>query len=303
MTAKSCSSPARTRKRRATFRRRSRCWTAIGFQPEESSRTACPSHALYQPVGVCALITPWNYPVSLLSRKLGPALAAGRTAIVKLTNVTPLSPTAFCRELVESGLPTGVVAVSNGRGSTVGEALMRHPLLAKIAMTGSTATGRRLMALAGPAFKIISLELGGHCPAIVCADADPDLAAKVIAYKEFRNMGQSCSSVNCGFAHRSAHDAPVEKVAALVSKLTIGNGLVDPKVDLGPMTTARGLATVREHIADAIQKGARLVCGGRPPDGQVFSRGHYFLPTVHTHAMREMRVMYLNLKHVKTLVG
>jgi succinate-semialdehyde dehydrogenase/glutarate-semialdehyde dehydrogenase len=250
------------------------------------------SSVTYQPVGVCALITPWNYPVSLLSWKLGPAITTGCTVVVKPTSVTPMSPLAFCRELVAGGLPAGVVNVVTGSGAIVGDALITHPKVAKVAMTGSTATGKRIMASAAPLLKKISLELGGQCPAVVCADADLDNAAKIIAYKGFRNCGQSCSSINRVYAHRSIHDGLVARLRAIAEKMTMGDGLSDGAVDLGPMATADGVDTARRHVADAVAKGAVLVCGGRRPEGAAFARGHFYLPTIligATHAMQVMR--------------
>ncbi|MBM3847620.1 MAG: NAD-dependent succinate-semialdehyde dehydrogenase [Verrucomicrobia bacterium] len=249
------------------------------------------SHVTYSPVGVCGLITPWNYPVSLLSWKLGPALATGCTVVVKPTPVTPLSPLAFCASLVAGGIPQGVVNCITGSGVMLGEALVSHPLVAKIAMTGSTAVGRKILTTAAPFLKKVSLELGGHCPAIVCADADLDLAAKMIAYKGFRNCGQSCSSVNRVYAHDNIHDALVEKLRAIAEKMTMGDGLTDPKVDLGPMTTAEGLATAQAHVTDALALGATLCCGGRKPEGEAFARGNYYLPTILTGCTPKMRVM------------
>ncbi len=249
------------------------------------------SWVAYQPVGVCALITPWNYPVSLLSWKLGPCLAAGCAAVVKPTEVTPMSPLAFCRALVEGGLPAGLVNVLSGPGSPVGEELIRHPLVKKVAMTGSTATGKRLLALCAPFLKKISLELGGNCPAIVCPDADLDAAAKVIAYKAFRNMGQSCSAVARVYAHRTVREPLVARLRTLAEKLTIGDGVSDGAVDLGPLTTRRGLETVRAHVADARERGATLVCGGRAPEGEAFARGFFYLPTILTDATPAMRVV------------
>ena len=249
------------------------------------------SWVVYQAVGVCGVITPWNYPVALLSWKLGPALATGCTVVVKPTTVTPLSPLAFCHALTEGGLPPGAVNVVTGPGATLGEALVRHRRITKVAMTGSTATGKRLMELVGPHLKKISLELGGHCPAIVCADADVDLAAKVIAYKGFRNMGQSCSAVNRVYAHSSIHDALVRRLEAIAGRMTIGDGIADPNVDLGPMATADGLATVREHVRDALESGAHLVCGGKPPEGPAFALGHYYTPTILTEVTPRMKVM------------
>lgn len=245
----------------------------------------------YQPVGVCGLIAPWNYPVSLLSWKLGPTLAAGCTAIVKPSPVTPMSSTAFCATLIEGGLPAGVVNVINGPGGELGEALVRHPDVAKIAMTGSTATGKKILATAATQLKKVTLELGGQCPAIVCADVDLDLAAKVIAYKGFRNMGQACSAVNRVYVHRSVHDALAAKLKAAAEKLTIGDGVSDPKVDLGPMTTLEVLSRVRDHVADAVKKGAVLVTGGKSPAGEAFANGNFYLPTVLGQVARSSLVL------------
>lgn len=249
------------------------------------------STVIYQPVGVCGLITPWNYPVSLLSWKLGPALATGCTVVVKPTTVTPMSPTAFCQALVEGGIPAGVINVVNGPGGSLGEALVRHPGVAKVAMTGSTAVGKQILQAAAPYLKKVSLELGGHCPAIVFADADVDLAAKVIAYKGFRNCGQSCSSVNRVYAHESVHDVLVEKLRVMAERMTVGDGISDPKVDLGPMATKSGPETCREHVADALKHGAVLVTGGDRPPGEAYARGNYYLPTILTGCTHEMRVM------------
>ncbi|WP_404423375.1 aldehyde dehydrogenase family protein [Nibricoccus sp. IMCC34717] len=260
------------------------------INPTES--TAYRSWVTYQPVGVCGLITPWNYPVSLLSWKLGPALATGCAVIVKPTSVTPLSPHAFCRALIEGGLPSGLVNVVTGSGSLLGDALVKHPGVAKIAMTGSSDTGKRILSAAGPYLKKVSLELGGQCPAIVCADADLDNAAKVVSYKGFRNGGQSCSSVNRVYVHASVAEAFVEKLRAFAEKHSIGDPVANPTVDLGPMATRGGVETAEAHVRDAVAKGARLVCGGQAPTGEVYSKGHYYLPTViagATHAMEVMR--------------
>lgn len=245
----------------------------------------------YQPVGVCGLITPWNYPVSLLSWKLGPALAAGCTAVVKPTSVTPLSPLAFCAALTAGGLPPGVVNVLTGSGLSLGEALVRHPQIAKIAMTGSTQTGKRILSLAAPFLKKVSLELGGQCPAVVCADADLELTARTIAYKAFRNCGQSCSSINRVYAQADIFDRLVPLLKAAAEKMTLGDGLSYPQVDLGPMTTPEGVQTVQEHVADALALGAQLVTGGSPPEGAAYAHGHYFRPTVLINCTARMKVM------------
>ena len=248
------------------------------------------SWVTYQPLGVCGLITPWNYPVSLLSWKLGPALATGCTVVVKPTEVTPLSPWAFCQALTEGGIPAGVINVITG-GAQVGAVLIEHPDVAKIAMTGSTETGKKIMQAVAGQLKKVSLELGGHCPAIVCADADLDLAAEIIAYKGFRNMGQSCSSVNRVYAHQSIHEELLEKICAKARKFSIGDGISEPNCDLGPMTTAATLQKVELHVADALAKGAILHEGGKRPQGEQYQKGHYYLPTVLSKVSADMLLM------------
>jgi succinate-semialdehyde dehydrogenase/glutarate-semialdehyde dehydrogenase len=245
----------------------------------------------YYPIGVCALITPWNYPVSLLSWKLGPALAVGCSVVVKPTTVTPLSPMAFCMALVEGGIPAKVISVLTGQGAVVGDSLVKHPLVKKVAMTGSTETGKKLMQTVAPYLKKISLELGGQCPAIVCEDADIKNAATVIAYKGFRNMGQSCSSVNRVYLHISKHQEFVAELKKHAEKLSIGDGVSDGTVDLGPMATADGVLTSRQHVEDAIGKGASLVTGGRAPEGEQYEKGFYFLPTILDNCNASMKVM------------
>jgi acyl-CoA reductase-like NAD-dependent aldehyde dehydrogenase len=249
------------------------------------------SWVIHQPVGVCALITPWNYPVALLSWKLGPALAAGCASVVKPTPVTPMCSTAFCAALIEGGIPAGVINVVTGPDPELGAALIAHPQIAKVAMTGSTAVGKKILEACAPAMKKVTLELGGHCPAIVCADADIDLAAQIIAYKGFRNGGQSCSAVNRVYVHRSAHDALVDKIKAAGEAMSIGDGVTDGTVDLGPLCTAQTKAHVEAHVADAIERGATLISGGKGPEGDAFSQGHFYLPTVLAHVPSDARVM------------
>jgi succinate-semialdehyde dehydrogenase / glutarate-semialdehyde dehydrogenase len=195
------------------------------------------SSVTYSAVGVCALIVPWNYPLSLLSWKLGPALAAGCASIVKPSPQTPLCTVAFCRALLDGGLPEGVVNVLTGSSTELGKALVTHRGVDKIAMTGSTATGKRILESVAGQLKKVSLELGGHAPAVVCADADVKNAAKIIAYKGFRNMGQSCSSINRVYVHESIAAQLEAELKVFAEKLSIGDGVTDGSVDLGPMAT------------------------------------------------------------------
>jgi acyl-CoA reductase-like NAD-dependent aldehyde dehydrogenase len=246
------------------------------------------SWVTYSPVGVCGLLTPWNYPVSLLAWKLGPMLGAGCTGVVKPSPVCPLSPAAFCAALTEGGLPAGVIEVVTGPSASLGEAVVAHTGIKKVAMTGSTSTGKAIFAACAKDLKKVSLELGGQCPAIVCADADLDLTAKLLCYKGFRNMGQSCSGVNRVYAHRSIADRLIEKTCEIASKMTIGDGVTDPKVDLGPMATAEALARVEAHVDDAVSRGATVMFGGRRPEG--FPTGNFYLPTVLTGMTPSMRV-------------
>ncbi len=213
--------------------------TRIHGEVLPTERAELRSWVVRQPLGVVAAITPWNYPVALLSWKLGPALASGCAVVVKPSPVAPLSPHAFVDALIQGGLPAGLVNLLTGSDASLGEALVTHPSVAKVAFTGSTATGRALLASAGPLFKKLTLELGGQCPAIVCADADLALAAKAIAYKAFRNMGQSCSSINRIYAHREIHDRLVEMVRQEALKLTIGDPCAIPEPDLGRWRPAR----------------------------------------------------------------
>jgi acyl-CoA reductase-like NAD-dependent aldehyde dehydrogenase len=246
----------------------------------------------YQAVGVCGLITPWNYPVALLAWKLGPMLAAGCTGVVKPSPVTPLSPAAFCNALLEGGIPAGVIEVITGSGAALGIAITEYPGVKKVAMTGSTATGKAILAACAPHLKKVSLELGGNCPAIVCADADLDLAAKVIAYKAFRNMGQSCSSVNRVYSHSTVYERLTEKIIQEAQKLTLGDPVTEPECDMGPFATEAARSKVEDIVADAVGKGAVLCYGGKRPEDERFARGYYYLPTVLTGVPYNARCLH-----------
>ena len=248
------------------------------------------SHVVYQPVGVAGCISPWNYPIELLAWKVGGALAAGCTVVLKVPSETPLSAIAFVRTMLLAQVPAGVINVITGPGATVGNRLAEHPDVRKIAFTGSTAVGRQIMATASQSLKRLSLELGGSLPMIVCDDARLDTAVAGAVRRSFRNMGQICIAVNRIYVARPIYEAFLEKFTTQTQKLVIGNGLTD-KCDLGPMCTGKGVQTAHDHIADALAKGASLCCGGKAPAGERFSKGNFFEPTILRDVDHTMKVM------------
>jgi acyl-CoA reductase-like NAD-dependent aldehyde dehydrogenase len=248
------------------------------------------SLVLRQPVGVVVAIVPWNYPIDLLSWKVAPALAAGCTVVAKPATRTPLSSAIAVRCLAEAGLPAGVLNLVIGHGSVVGDELVRNPISRLVMITGSTETGRHVMRLAADHVKRLSLELGGQTPLIVLEDAELGTVVPAAVRRSYSNMGQICIAVNRIFVAESIADEFTDAFAAAASVLRIGHGL-DPAVEYGPLTTEEVRRRTMEHIADAVNQGARLVTGGRPPDGAAFARGTFFLPTVLADVRPSMRVM------------
>ena len=237
------------------------------------------SLVIHQPFGVVAAITTWNYPLGLMAWKIAPALAAGCTVVAKPAEETPLTVLDVIRGAAGTGLPAGVLNSLHGDGAA-GSLLAGHRDIAKISFTGGTQTGRHLLELAARDIKSVTLELGGHSPMIVAADAPMDLAVADGVKRSFRNAGQLCNSVNRIFVVRSAAAEFVDRFAAQAAKLVVGPGLGDPEPDLGPLSNARTIDRVERHVADARQRGAEvLVGGGRPQDAQLRD-GFYYLPTV-----------------------
>lgn len=257
----------------------------------ESEQSSARSLVIKQPLGVAVGIAPWNYPVSLLAWKLAPALAAGCTFVAKPASETPLADVEYIRCLHDAKIPAGVVNIVTGPGSTIGKELIESPLSAKVAFTGSTEVGKSIVEQSAKWIKKVSLELGGHSPFIVCEDADFDLAAKQGPYRAFRNMGQVCNSVNRIFVHRSLYDRYVERAIEEAGKLTMGDSLSSPDVDLGPMLNQKGIDRVVAQIDDAVSKSARLVCGGKRPAGAQYEKGFFFEPSVLVDVDLSMRVM------------
>lgn len=245
------------------------------------------SMVIHQPVGLVAAIIPWNYPAALLSWKLGPGLGVGCSFIVKPSSNTPLCSYAFCKALNDGGLPPGVINFITGSGARIGNLFAEYDEIRKIAMTGSTATGQELMRVFGPKLIKISLELGGNCPVIICDDADLDNAAKMVVYKAFRNMGQSCSGMNRIYVDEKVKDEFLKILIEKTRAQTIGDAFTDD-TDLGPMTTKGQLEKVQAYIRQAVDKGAKLVYGGTAPEGDQFANGNYILPTILDNCTHEM---------------
>lgn len=248
------------------------------------------SLVIREPIGVVGAITPWNYPAELVGWKLCASLAAGCTIVIKPADLTPFTALAIAQKVEESGIPAGVVNVVTGPGSVVGQALVEHPGVDKIAFTGSSKVGLQIQQSA-TTVKRMSLELGGNCPLIVTASADLDAAVKGAARRSFRNMGQICIAINRVYVARAVYDEFLAKLKVAAEKLTIGNGIETPDADLGAMASAAPLAKTREHLADALAKGATLVTGGSAPEGAIYARGHFFRPTVVAGCSHDMKVM------------
>ncbi|MER3456332.1 MAG: aldehyde dehydrogenase [candidate division GAL15 bacterium] len=245
-----------------------------------------------RPLGVVAAIVPWNYPLTLMGTKIGPALVAGNTVVVKPASTTPLAATRVVGLLQEAGLPPGVLNVVTGPGTTVGEHLVAHPDVVRVAFTGQTATGRRVMEIAGPAFKRVTLELGGSDPVIVCSDADLDQAVRGVLVGRYWNCGQSCLAAKRVYVFEEVYDAFVDKLLAGVSRYEPGEGWIKPprpKIRMGPLHTARQREEVLEQMQEALHRGARVAYGGRIPEGR--ERGYFLEPTVLVDVPHDSRVV------------
>ncbi|HYW89603.1 MAG TPA: aldehyde dehydrogenase family protein, partial [Chloroflexota bacterium] len=232
-----------------------------------------------RPIGVVGAIIPWNFPLTLLANKIAPALAVGNTVVAKPASTTPLSTLRLAELMLEGGLPAGVLNIVTGPGSVVGDEIIRNPLVRKIGFTGETGTGKQVARSAADELKHVTLELGGSDPAIVCADADLELAARNIAIGRFFNAGQACLAIKRVFVEDSVADSLIEKVAARARRLKLGTG-TDADAQMGPLHTEKQRAEIEAQLEDAVALGGRVVAGGRRPAGAEFSHGYYFEPTV-----------------------
>jgi succinate-semialdehyde dehydrogenase/glutarate-semialdehyde dehydrogenase len=240
---------------------------------------------LKQPVGVCAAITPWNFPSAMVTRKLAPALAAGCTVVLKPAEQTPLSALALGELVLRAGIPPGVVNVVTGEPVAIGQELTSNPVVRKLSFTGSSEVGRLLMAQSAGTLKRLSLELGGNAPFLVFDDADLDAAAAGALASKYRNAGQTCVSANRILVQDAVYEAFASKLAERTEKLVVGAG-TEPGVGIGPLIDQAALDKVRAHVDDAVARGARVVLGGR-----AHARGGlFFEPTLLTEVTGEMRV-------------
>lgn len=244
-----------------------------------------------QPVGVVAAITPFNYPITLLTFKLGAALPVGCTVVAKPSEDTPLSTLHLAAIFTEAGFPPGVFNVVTGLGAVIGDALVAHPLVSKVAFTGGTRTGEHIAALAVSRHKRLILELGGQSPAIVCADADLDTAIPALVRHAFANSGQFCYRVNRIYVHTSIADAFLARFTEGARRLKTGHTGKDPSCDLGPLVNEKIFRNSEVQVADALAQGASIRTGGERLRGGDYETGWYFPPTVVADATPGMKIM------------
>ncbi|MDR3351474.1 MAG: NAD-dependent succinate-semialdehyde dehydrogenase [Zoogloeaceae bacterium] len=242
-----------------------------------------------QPVGVCAAITPWNFPLAMVTRKVAPALAAGCTVVVKPAEQTPLTALALARLAEEAGFPAGVLNVVTGDPVAIGAALTQSPIVAKLSFTGSTGVGRLLMAQSAPTLKRLSLELGGNAPFLVFDDADLEEAVQGAMAAKFRNAGQTCICANRFLVQAGIHDAFAQRLREAAAALRVGDGST-ADTQQGPLIDDAALAKVMAHVEDAIRQGAQILTGGKPHALRETLGGAFFEPTVLTEVTPAMRI-------------
>lgn len=268
----------------------------IEWFAEEGKRAygdVIPSHGadkrilvLKQPIGVTAAITPWNFPTAMITRKAGPALAAGCTMVVKPSELTPFSALALCVLAERAGLPAGLISVVTGDAKPIGGEFTSNPLVRKLSFTGSTAVGKLLMSQCAATVKKVALELGGNAPFIVFDDADLEAAVTGAIASKYRNAGQTCVCANRIFVQSGIYERFAARLAEKVSAMKVGNGL-DQGTVIGPLIEEKAVAKVEEHVRDAIGKGAKVLTGGKRAAGG----GHFYVPTVLTGITGDMLVM------------
>ncbi len=245
---------------------------------------------LKQAIGVCVAITPWNFPIAMITRKIAPALAAGCTIVIKPAELTPLSALALAELAKRAGIPDGVINIVTAdadQSIVIGKTLCSSPTVRHLSFTGSTEVGRILMEQCAPTVKKLALELGGHAPFIVFEDADIDAAVIGAMSSKFRNSGQTCVCANRFYVHKNVHDVFVEKFAKALSVIKVGNGM-DAGITQGPLIETAALEKVEKHVADALSKGAKLVTGGK----QAIEGKNFYEPTILANVNSQMLITY-----------
>lgn len=239
-----------------------------------------------EPVGVVAAFTPWNWPVQQTARKIAPALASGCSIIVKGPEETPTSTAEFVKAFDEAGIPKGTLNLVFGIPSEISEYLIPHPIVKKVTFTGSTQVGKQLMSLAGRYMKKVTMELGGHSPAIICEDANIETAANILVGTKFRNAGQICISPSRFLVHKKVYEKFLNLFVAKVRSIKVGNGLEDD-IKMGPLIHERRLQTIEKLVKDAVDRGANIVTGGK----RIGNKGYFFEPTVLTEVSKDSKLM------------
>jgi acyl-CoA reductase-like NAD-dependent aldehyde dehydrogenase len=242
-----------------------------------------------EPVGVVALITPWNLPLLMIIQKLAPALTVGNTCIIKPPSIDSLQALKFGELLDTLGLPPGTVNIITGPGSTVGEGLASHPGVDMVAFTGSCETGKTIMALASQTVKRLQLELGGKNPVIILDDADVNTAVFSMLMFQFANSGQICAAPGRFYVHEKVYDEFLAKVTAAAKKMVVGDPN-DEKTQMGPLVSAEHRDKVEGYIQSAIDEGAKLVLGGKRPTAPPMNKGYYVVPTIFTNVTQKMKI-------------
>jgi succinate-semialdehyde dehydrogenase/glutarate-semialdehyde dehydrogenase len=247
-----------------------------------------------RPVGVAVGIVPWNFPLTLMGTKVGPAMIAGAPIIIKPARTTPLTTLKIIGLLNEVGLPPGVLQCITGQGSVVGESLVCDPAVRRVALTGSSPTGKRIMELAGPDFKRITLELGGSDPMIVMPDAHLRKAVNGALIGRYWNAGQQCLAVKRLYLHEEVYDEFMEAFTAKVANYELGDGMVKaekPNIRMGPLHTAYQREEIEDQLADATDKGANVILGGTRPDDPELANGHYIAPAIVTDVPMDSKLV------------
>ncbi|WP_081707660.1 NAD-dependent succinate-semialdehyde dehydrogenase [Bacillus massiliigorillae] len=246
---------------------------------------------LRQPIGVVGAITPWNFPIAMLTRKIAPALAAGCTVVLKAASATPLTAIEVFKAFHDAGLPKGVINLVNGSAQEIVGTMMASPKVRKITFTGSTEVGKELIRQSANTMKKVSMELGGHAPFIIFEDADLEKAVEGAILSKFRNAGQTCVCTNRIYVQKSIEKQFASLMAEKVKDLVVGNGM-QSGVSVGPMIDKKAMEKAQEHIDDAFQKGATVLCGGTQLNEEEYVNGNFFAPTILCNVTHKMKISY-----------